>query len=108
VECLQVGPERFSQTFKARVVSPEVPEERFVVLKIYQESLGQNGLKSPPSPEDLEQMETWRSPGDTLRYTGATEAAAYQHLEVLHGSVLPWFYGAFDVSLPVTGYRGDT
>jgi hypothetical protein len=94
-ECLQAGPELFSQTFKARVVSSDMPDEHFVVLKICQESLGKNGLDPRPTPEDLQRLETWRSPGDTLRYKGATEAAAYQHLEVLQGSVLPWFYGAF-------------
>jgi hypothetical protein len=107
-ECLQVGPERFSQTFRARVVSSEVLHEHFVVLKIYQDSLGQNGLEPPPPLEVLERWETMPSPRKSLRYSGVIEAAAYQHLEVLHGSVLPWFYGAFDVSLLATDCLRDT
>jgi hypothetical protein len=105
-ECLQVGPERFSQTFKARVVSSEVLDEHFVVLKIYQDSLGKNQyLEPPPSLKDLAELEAMQASVDSLLYIAATETAAYQHLEVLQGSVLPWFYGTFSVGSLILSRR---
>jgi hypothetical protein len=105
-ECLQVGPERFSQTFTARVVSSEVLDEHFVVLKIYQDSLGKNQyLDPPPSLKDLAELEPIQASDDSLQYIAATEAAAYQHLEVLQGSVLPWFCGTFSVGSLILSRR---
>jgi hypothetical protein len=98
VESLVTGANRLSQTLKARVVSPRAPDERLVVVKICQDSLGKvDWFLPPPSPEELSQLETAPMPGDwkPLWYKAANEAAAYEHLEVLQGSVLPWFFGVF-------------
>jgi hypothetical protein len=100
VECLSTGPNRFSQTFKARTVPKSEPDELIVVLKICQESLARNAwLSLAASPADLEKWETTPAPQDwqPLWLDAATEAAAYEHLETLQGTVLPWYYGAFSV-----------
>jgi hypothetical protein len=101
VEPLQVGLDRLAQTFTASVGSSASWDGHLVVVKIYQDSLAENDwLRGSTSPGYLQELESEGAPEDwkPLWHSAANEAAAYEHLEVLQGSVLPWYHGVFDVS----------